>query len=562
VNESSSKPLEPPRSDASVALPGAKAGPPSHAGLARSAGLVGIATTASRLLGLVREQTVALLFGAGMETDAFNVAFRIPNLLRDLFAEGALSSAFVPTFTAALTQEGSSRAFQLASRVLGALLSTVGPLCLLGIFFAPSLVHAIAPGIWAIPGKGELTVHLTRIMLPFLLLIAVAAQAMGMLNSLGSYFLPAVAPVMLNLGMIVVGSGLALLAPRLGMVPIVGLSIGVMVGGFGQLAVQVPPLVRAGLSLRPRISFSDPGVRRILMLMGPAAIGLAATQINILVNTQIASYLIEGSISWLNYAFRLMQLPIGLFGVSVATVTLPAVSRHLALGQRREAGEVVSRATRLVLVLTVPASVALAVLAHPIVALLYQYRRFLATDTDRTAEALLFYSVGLVGYSLVKVLVPVFYALGETRIPVRASFLAVGINIALNLLLMVPMGHSGLALATSITGLGNLALLVVPLSRRFESLIGREGFTCLGKVGAASAAMGLLLHLATKLVQETFGTHRLVARLLAVLVPVFLGSCVFFGVARLLGIPETDEILETLRRKCGSREKSGAASDA
>jgi putative peptidoglycan lipid II flippase len=516
-----------------------------------------LATSVSRVLGLVREQTVAFLFGAGTETDAFNVAFRIPNLLRDLFAEGALSSAFVPTFTQTLTGDGAretcsrERAFRLARRVVGALLVVVGPICLVGMVFTPVLVGLIAPGLWAVPGKGELTVLLTRIMLPFLILIALAAQAMGMLNALGHFGLPALAPVMLNLGMIVVGSGLALAAPHLGTTPIVGLAIGVMVGGFGQLAVQLPALRREGFSLRPDLCFSDPGVRRIMGLMGPAAIGLAATQINILVNTQIASYLVEGSISWLNYAFRLMQLPIGIFGVSVATVTLPTVTRMLTQGDCESARRSVVGALRFVFALTIPASVGLAVLAHPIVSLLYQYRRFSPADSVETAGALLFYAIGLAGFSAVKVLVPVYYALGETRIPVRASFAAVGANIALNLALMGPMGHRGLALATSVTGLANFALLLVPLSRRLGGLVDRAALGCVAGIGIASLAMGATLHGTVLAVRSVLGAETVWARLLTVAGPGLAGTVVFFSVARLLAVPETDEILALLRRRLG-----------
>lgn len=527
-------------------------------GLARSAGLVGMATSASRVLGLVREQVQAFLFGAGDATDAFNVAFRIPNLLRDLFAEGALSSSFVPTFTSALEREGVERAFVLGRRVAGILILVVGLLCLAGLLFTPTLVRCIAPGLWETPGKGELTVLLTRIMLPFLLLIALAAQAMGMLNSLGSFVLPAFAPVMLNLGSIVVGSSLALLAPRFSIPPVAGLAIGIMVGGFGQLAIQLPPLVRKGLSLKPEISFTDPGVRQIVSLMTPAAIGLAATQINILVNTQIASYLVEGSISWLTYAFRLMQFPIGLFGVSVATVMLPTVSRLLAVGQKTEAGEAVRRSMRLVLSFAIPASVGLALLAHPIVALLYQYRRFLPQDTTQTANALLFYALGLTGFSLVKVLVPVFYALGETRIPVRASFIAVGANIVLNLLLMHPMGHLGLALATSVTGLTNFAILAVSLASRLDRCVNREDLVFVAKLIGASFTMGVSVEAVSSLVIGWHFGVVVLDRLVAVFVPAALGVVVFGATAKLVAIPEVDEIISIFRKKCRRSEFSRA----
>jgi putative peptidoglycan lipid II flippase len=284
--------------------------------LARSAGLYGLATMASRILGLVRDQVLAYYFGAGDAMDAFRVAFRIPNLVRDLFAEGAMSAAFVPTFTRELSLAGKDRAWRLANSVVTALVTVTGVLVLLGVVFAEPLVRLYAVGFDNVPGKVELTVSLARIMTPFLTMVAVAAVFMGMLNSLGHFFIPALSPAMFNVATIVITVALVPFAADLGTQPIVLVALATLVGGLGQLLIQWRPLRREGYRLRPALDVRDPALGRVLILMGPGTIGLAATQINVFVNTQFASNEGTGAISWLDYAFRVMYLPIGLFGVS------------------------------------------------------------------------------------------------------------------------------------------------------------------------------------------------------------------------------------------------------
>jgi putative peptidoglycan lipid II flippase len=463
-----------------------------EAKVARSAGKVGAATMASRVLGLAREQVMATLFGAGLATDAFNVAFRIPNLLRDLFAEGAMSAAFVPTFTAVHEREGERAAWAFGRQLVATLIVVLGVVCSLGWVFAPALVRVLAPGFSAVPGKLELTVLLTRIMLPFLPAVSLAAAAMGMLNARGRFGVPALAPMLMNLGMIVVGVGLIPLMRRLGQPEIVAMAFGVLVGGFLQFAVQLPALYGLGFRLRFERPTLPPPVRRVGALVAPATLGLAATQINLFVSTLVASLLEQGSVSWLWYAFRLMQLPIGVFGVALATVSLPALSRAAVANDLPGLRTTLSATLRLLLLLTIPATLWLAVMSGPIVALLYEHGRFGPRDTDRTALALVMYCVGLPAFAAVGVLTRAFYALGDTRRPVQASFVSVALNLVLNLTLMGPLGHLGLALATSITSVVNLLQLTFYLRRRLGRFEGSRMLATAGRVGAAAAgAAGL-----------------------------------------------------------------------
>lgn len=472
--------------------------------MAAAAGKVSLATMASRVLGLAREQVMAAWFGAGMQTDAFNVAFRVPNLLRDLFAEGALSAAFVPTFTETDQKEGRARAWSLGAQVLNALALFLALLTVVGWFLTPWLVRLMAPGFADEPGKLELTVELSRIMLPFLLLVALAAAAMGMLNSVRRFTVPALAPVFLNVGMILGALAFIPVFEDAGKPPILAMAIGVLLGGFLQFAVQVPLLWKLGFRPAWPPVLAHPGVRRIATLMVPATVGLAATQLNLLVNTILASTLVEGSVSWLAYAFRLMQLPIGVFGVALATVSLPAVSRHAVAGDTAALRATLAGAVRLVVALTLPATVGLWALAGPLVRLLYERGRFGSGDTDRTAQALAAYCVGLCAYAAVKILVPAFYALGDTKTPVRASFLSVAVNLLGNLALMGPLGHVGLALSTSLTMLFNFGQLSVALRKKLGRFEGRALLGTLARCTPAALGMALAVRGLVVLTEATW----------------------------------------------------------
>jgi putative peptidoglycan lipid II flippase len=517
-------------------------------GVARSAGIISAATFLSRLLGLVREQVFAAQFGAGFAVDAFQVAFRIPNLLRDLFAEGAMSAAFVPTLSRAQERGGQEAAIRLTNLVINFLLVVVSAICIVGILVAPWVVRVLAPGFADVPGKLELTTLMTRIMTPFLVLVSVAAAVMGFLNTRRVFFIPALAPAMLNIALIAAGFLIAPLCPRFGLQPIVGMAFGTLLGGLGQLLVQVPALHAQGYRWQPMVAFRDPDVLRMVSLMTPAAIGIAAVQVNNFVSTFLASTLVEGSVSWLNYAYRLMQLPIGLFGVAVATVTLAEVARHAA--QQNIAGlkETLSFSLRLVFLLTLPATVILIALARPIVALLYQHGRFGASDTVETARALWAYAVGLAAFSAVRVMVPAYYSLGMARIPVTISFISIGATVVLNFILMGPMRHAGLALATSIGSVLNFVLLFWMLRSRIGGIGGRVLARSASKILMSALLAGGAAWLTAGAVEARVGLEGLAARLAVVGSGLAAAAVVYVGAATILRVEELQRLLGRFRR--------------
>ena len=470
---------------------------PTSAGVARQVGKVSAATFLSRVLGLLRDQVFAALFGAGTAADAFNMAFRVPNLVRDLFAEGAMSASFVPTFTEWREKQGDAAAWAMARQLMSTLLAVLLGLCALGYLFAPQLIALMAGGFSAVPGKLELTVMLTRVMLLFLPAVALAAAAMGMLNARGVFFVPAVAPALLNVGMIVFGLALIPVCRAWGWPVITAMALGVVLGGILQFAFQLPSLARLGFRFGIEWPAWHPGVQRVALLMLPATVGLAATQLNIFVSQAIAASFREGSVSWLQYAFRLMQLPIGLFGVAVATVSLPALSRAAVRKDLTLVRSTLSESVRLVFLLTVPAAMFLAVFARPVISLLFQHGRFLPADTAATGDALVMYCIGLPAFAAVGIFTRAFYALGDTRTPVRATFVAVGVNLVLNLMFVGPLAgwglaHRGLALATSVTSLANLGQLAWRLRAKLGGVDGRRMLNALVRITAAAAVPGLL----------------------------------------------------------------------
>lgn len=504
------------------------------------------ATMASRVLGLVRDQLFAILIGANRFSDAFVVAFRIPNLLRDLFAEGALSSAFVPAFADAHRNAGREAAYRLANAVIALVLLVVGALTLLGMAFSGGVVAAIAPGL----RERELAAVLTRVMMPFLLLVSLSAVAMGMLNAQSRFTAPAIAPALFNVGSIAVGIALWLA----GWPPeraVVGWSAGTMVGGLLQLLVQVPPLVRLGYRFRPRIAradLADPRLRRIGRLMAMALVGLSATQVNILVNTWFATRDVAAA-SWLQFAFRLMQLPLGVFGVAIATVAGAGIAQRVAARDMGAVRATLGSAMRLVAFLNVPSAIGLAILARPIIAMIFQHGRFGPEDTRATAQALALYAVGLYAYSGVKVFAPAFYALDRARVPVLGSVLGMASNVALNVALYPVLGFRGLALGTSLAAIANFLVLVLAWRRLYGGLGGSGLLAQLGKVLAASAV------LAAAAWGAEWGLERLLppgglGRQLAVgLLPVAAGGLAYFAAARALRIGELDELFSALRRR-------------
>ncbi|HYO82199.1 MAG TPA: murein biosynthesis integral membrane protein MurJ [Bryobacteraceae bacterium] len=514
----------------------------------RSAGVVSLAVFSSRITGLVREQVFAAMFGAGQIFDAFRIAFLIPNLTRDLFAEGALSSAFVPVFTEYLSTKSREEAARLANLVASAIVVIVGSLCLLGAIFSPQLVMLIASGFVNDPEKFQMAVTMTRIMFPFLLLVALAAQAMGILNACGRFGVPATASTMFNIISLLAGLTLGkVLGPFIGLSDIYGMAWGVVVGGAAQLLWQLPALRAAGFSFSPSLDWSHPGLRRILLLMGPAIIGNAAVQINVSVNTNFASRLGDGPVSWLNYAFRFMQLPIGIFGYAIASATLPSISRSAAARDFETFRQTLSRSLGMVFLLTVPSAIGLAVLGEVIVGAIYEYAAFTAEDTRATAQALSCYAIGLAGYAAVKVLNPAFYALGDSRTPMAISIGSVAINaaVAVVAVTLAGLGHAGLALSTSSVAVFSAVALFIIMRNRIGGIYGRNLWRSFSKVAIASVVMGAVVYVVTHGLSNLLGTGK-IARLLNLAVTISAGMAVLYFACRLLKVPELEAAVSSL----------------
>ena len=520
-----------------------------HPRLARSAGIFGLATITSRILGLARDQVLAYYFGAGDANDAFRVASRIPNLVRDLFAEGAMSAAFVPTFTRQLTLHGREKSWRLASSVINALLLVTGVIVVLGIIFAAPLVRLFASDFSAVPGKLELTIYLTRIVFPFLTLVAVAAVLMGMLNSLGHFFVPALSPAMFNVAVVVMSLGLIPFSDALGVQPITIVAIATLVGGLGQLVIQWPPLRKEGFRYQPVLDFKDEGLHKVLLLMGPGTIGMAATQINVFVNTVLATGEGTGAVSFLDFAFRLMYLPIGLFGVSIATAATPAISRMVAEQDFGRIRSTLASALGLMLFLNLPATVGLIVLAVPIVSVIFEHGQFTSSDTINTAAALQLYAIGLIGYSIVRIISPTFYALGRSRVPVMVSAASVLVNIVLNVILVQSLGYRGLALGTSITAIINASDQLFLLRRELHGMEGTRIAKSFARVIVASAMMCVVTWITYQLMLGALPGSSLATQIVRLAVTIGTSLAALAGVAQVLRIAEFGEARDLVLRR-------------
>ena len=520
----------------------------SQGSTAKSAKKIMLAIMGSRILGLVREIVFSTVFGASKELAAFVAAFRIPNLLRDLFAEGALSISFVTTFSKKMETEGKEAAFRLACQVISFLCVVLGAITLLGIFGSGWLVHIVAPGFYSDPEKARLTVQLTRILFPFIFFVSLAAVYMGLLNSLGSFGLPASASTAFNAVSIVSGLALGwLIDPDLGPKSIYGFAIGTVLGGIVQFLIQVPRSIKLGFQYRWMLDWKDSGLKQVLILTLPSVIAGAAVQVNVLVNTQFASFLEDGAIPWLNYAFRLMQFPIGMFGVAIASVVLPSVSKSAARANMAHFREKISEGIKLALFLTIPSSVGLAVLAKPIIAIIYQHGRFVSFDTTQTAMVLQAYTIGLAGYACIKVLAPSFYAIDLPRIPVRISITGIVINIVLNsiFIFIFGFGVAGLALSTSAVALIN----VFQLAYELRSRIGAYGqmFEFFKKITLSSAIMGLCVY-GLKILLEPHFT-RFWGSLFLLVITISAGMAIFLSAAWALRMKELHMLLPVLKKR-------------
>jgi len=492
-------------------------------------------TMISRILGFVRDAVIARAFGAGLYTDAFFVAFRLPNLLRRVFAEGAFSQAFVPILAEYKTRRGQDETKALVDHVAALLALALFVVTVLGVLAAPLIIYATAPGFANVPAKFDVTVALLRVTFPYILFISLASLAGAILNSYGRFAIPAFTPTVLNVAFIVFALWLAPYFDP----PVMALGWAVFAGGIAQLAFQLPHLARVGLLPRPRIELRDPGVWRILKLMGPAIFGVSISQISLLINTIFASFLVTGSVSWLYYADRLMEFPTGVLGVALGTILLPSLSRSFAEKSAGEYSRLLDWGLRLTLLLALPSALALAILAVPLIATLFHHGQFSAQDVRMSSQALTAYSVGLVGLILVKVLAPGFYARQDIRTPVKIGIVTLALTQLMNLAFIYPLRHAGLALAIGLGACVNAALLYRGLRRSavFQPQPGWRRFAV--QVGLALASMGAVLWFAMGSV-ESWLTGAAWSRALRLSWVVLLGAAVYFAVLALAGLRPRD----------------------
>lgn len=546
--------------------------------VARSAGIVSIAVMFSRVLGLVREIVFARFFGAGFLYDAYLVAFRIPNVLRDLFAEGALSAAFVKVFTDYQINKSEAEAWKLASLVLNALAVVLSVVTIIGILFSSQFINLIAKDFS--PEQAALATTLTQIMFPFILLVALAAVAMGVLNTKGIFGIPASASTVFNVVSIFFGLGLAYwLSGGSWTVPkdpqaipempaqwaMIGMAIGTLIGGAAQFLMQLPSLFRVGFRFTPQLSFSDAGVKRVMRLMAPAILGTSAVQINVLINTFFVSGIV-GGVSWLGYAFRLMQFPIGLFGVAIGTASIPVLSRMASEGKFGDFRKTLSSSLNLVFLMTLPSACGLIILGEPIIRLLYSRGAFKESDVPMTAYALAGYSIGLTGYAAIKILSPAFYALDDAKTPMIIAVCSIAVNALASFLFRNWLsnfgvspeypsgyGHVGVALATSSVALVNFFALALMMRKRIGRIDGRAIISAFIKIAFASAAMSVVCYFSYHFLLDRFGISNFVYKIVEVFVPIVLGGIVFVLMAKILRIYEINQLYNSFARKLGRK---------
>jgi putative peptidoglycan lipid II flippase len=460
--------------------------------VAKAAGIVGSATLASRVMGYVRDMVMSWAFGTGLAADAFYVAYRIPNLLRELLAEGSMSAAFIPVFTETLTKESKESALHLANAVFARLLVILIVLTSLGMIFAPFIVKAIAWG-WKFDADRDkflLAATLTRMMFPYLLFIGLAALAMGMLNSLRSFLTPALSPVMLN----VMTISAVVLSMQFLSRPIMGVAVGVVLGGLFQFLIQVPGLKKQGMMMRPEFRPTHPGVKKIGLLALPVFLSSSVNQLNIFIGTIFASFLATGSIAYLFYGMRFIHFPLGIFGIAIATAVLPTMSVQAARREMTEFRETLSFGLRLVFFIMFPAMAGLITLRVPIVNLLLQHGHFDRASTLGVASALLYYAVGLWSFAGVRIVAQAFYSLQDTKTPVKIAILALFTNIACStaFILWTPLAHGGLALAASLASMLNISLLTIQLRKKIGRIDARRILSSLIKIIPTSIVMGMI----------------------------------------------------------------------
>lgn len=513
--------------------------------ITRSAGVVSFYTFLSRILGLIRDMVIASLFGSSMAADAFFVAFRIPNLLRRLFAEGSLTISFIPIFTEYLNIKGREDAFNLARIVLTLLSVILAVISILGVIFSPWIVRIQAFGFGTSSIKYDLTVLLTRITFPYIFLISIVAFFMGVLNSLRHFAAPAAAPIFLNLGII----GAAYFISPYCDQPIVGIAIGVLIGGFMQICLQIPWVIKEGIRLFPKWQLDHPALKKMGLLMVPAIFGSAVYQFNQFIGTLLASFLEEGSISWLYYADRLVQFPLGIFAIAISTAALPSLSTHIVKKDYKQYGDTLSYALSMVFFITLPSMVGLIVLGRPIISIIFERGAFDVYSSLMTSQALLFYSIGLWAFSGIRVIVSGFYAIQDTVTPVKVAIIALGANLILSLVLMGPMKHSGLAFALSLSSSLQFFLLTLLLKKKVDTGSFKYVFVSGIKFAFAAAVMGLgVKYFNSKwLVMDSgLGLWVLIIKLTTLII---IGLVIYFIVVKMLGCQEVTSIMDIFKAR-------------
>jgi putative peptidoglycan lipid II flippase len=518
----------------------------------KASGIISIAVMCSRVLGLVREVLFNSLFGAA-SMGLFYIAFRIPNLLRDMFAEGALSTAFVTVFSQRVEKEGEKSAWALASKMMTLVSVFMSLVSLIGILLSHQLVSLLC--LFAKTFAADdiaFTVLLTQIMYPFILLVSLAALVMGMLNSRNIFAAPAMASSFFNIGSIVGGVVFGWLIDRgFGRNALIGLALGTLLGGLLQLTTQLPSLRRAGFLFRPDFRWQDPGIQKILALMVPSVIAASAVQVNVLINTAFATHVGAPAVTWLYAAFRLMQLPIGIFGVAIATVTLPVISRIATDKDTSRFGPTLGKAMRLAVFLTLPSAVGLWFLSDAIIGLIYEHGKFVAADTLQTGLALQFYALGLVAYSCIKILAPAFYAINRKWTPMLVSFVSIALNISLNYLFVfqLDLGQRGLALSTSICATLNFAALYYLMLEPARTLDSRRFFIALGRCAVAAVPLGVVCWAGMHFAPSLFPAPVFWQKGLVIFATLGAAGLAYLGTCFLIGVEETGEAVQIVLRK-------------
>jgi putative peptidoglycan lipid II flippase len=512
--------------------------------VAKAAGVIGTATMVSRIFGLLRDIVIAAFFGAGWKTDAFWVAYRIPNMLRRLLGEGALTISFVPVFTEYLQKKTRQESLELASVVFTLLSIILAIITLAGIIFSPLIVGLIAPGFINEPEQFALAVFLNRLMFPYIFFISLVALCMGILNSFRHFSAPALSPVMLNVAMI----ASAFLLKDYFAEPITALAIGVLIGGFLQLIMQWPFLVKYGVKFRIKFDLRHPGLKQIGYLFMPAMFSASVNTLNIFVGTILASLLPSGSITYLFYADRVMELPIGVFAVAMGTATLPSFSRHATDNNTSELKTSLSFSLRLMLFLIIPAMVALMALNQPIISVLFQRGAFDATAALLTGQALFCYALGLWAFAVVRIFLSAFYSLQDSKWPMKAAFISFGVNIVASVILMYPLKHNGLALANSLAVTVNVFVLAAALKKKIGTFLDKEFYVAILKIIMAS-----LIMLAAIVLVSIYHPWNMAAgfkeRLLYLFLTISAGGMVFLVSAYLLKIQEVKKAINLVKQR-------------